>query len=554
MPTESLPHPVNHAAPPVAEKFYIRHRPWLVMAVIVVFAAIVRIRLLQIPLERDEGEFAYMGQLLLQGIPPYLIAYNMKLAGMYAAYAGIMAVFGQTVAAIHLGLLIVNAAAVVLLFLLARRLFDDIAGVAAAAGYALLSLSPNVLGTAAHATQFIVPLALGGTLLLLKAVETEKYPMIFAAGLLYGLALMVKQHAVFFILFAGIYFPAAMIRKQKTDWKKLASGIAVLLAASVIPFAVSCLALYFAGVFPRFWFWTFTYAHQYVSEVSLHQALERLLSSAARIMESWEGLWILAGVGLTATFWNEKAKASRFFLWGFLLCSFLTICPGFFFREHYYVTLLPAVALSAGVAISALVRFLSARNLPFAVKMLPIFIFAAALIFPVYKNSGFFFGASPDEACRMIYNVNPFPESLEIGGYIKDHSNEDDKIAVLGSEPQICFYANRKSATGYMYVYGLMENQDFASKMQQEMISEIEAAQPKYIVFVKVPSSWLVRRTSDLTILQWSDGYLKQNYRPVGAVDIFEDGYKAYWEQELLNYQPASRYNVYVLERIVKPF
>lgn len=37
------------------------------------------------PLERDEGEYAYAGQLMLQGIPPYQLAYNMKLPGTYAA-------------------------------------------------------------------------------------------------------------------------------------------------------------------------------------------------------------------------------------------------------------------------------------------------------------------------------------------------------------------------------------------------------------------------------------------------------------------------------------
>ena len=66
----------------------------------------IRIRLLGIPLERDEGEYAYSGQLMLQGIPPYKLAYNMKFPGTYAAYAAIMAIFGQTIAGIHFGLLL----------------------------------------------------------------------------------------------------------------------------------------------------------------------------------------------------------------------------------------------------------------------------------------------------------------------------------------------------------------------------------------------------------------------------------------------------------------
>jgi hypothetical protein len=53
---------------------------WIFLAVIVLgLVIVIRIRLLGIPLERDEGEYAYAGQLMLQGIPPYEFAYNMKL-------------------------------------------------------------------------------------------------------------------------------------------------------------------------------------------------------------------------------------------------------------------------------------------------------------------------------------------------------------------------------------------------------------------------------------------------------------------------------------------
>src|SRR6266542_5258615 len=82
----------------------------------------IRIHLLAIPLERDEGEYAYAGQLMLQGIPPYQLAYNMKFPGVYAAYALIMAIFGQTSVGILLGLLILNISSVVIVFLIARRL------------------------------------------------------------------------------------------------------------------------------------------------------------------------------------------------------------------------------------------------------------------------------------------------------------------------------------------------------------------------------------------------------------------------------------------------
>src|SRR3989449_2640184 len=96
---------------------------WWALGVIVFGVTVaIRIRLLGIPLSRDEGEYAYAGQLMLQGVPPYKLAHNMKFPGTYAAYAMIMSIFGQTVTGIHMGLLLINAATIALVFFLGRRL------------------------------------------------------------------------------------------------------------------------------------------------------------------------------------------------------------------------------------------------------------------------------------------------------------------------------------------------------------------------------------------------------------------------------------------------
>ena len=127
----------------------------LILVVALLLSTFVRWRLREFPLERDEGEYAYAGQLLLEGIPPYKLAYNLKLPGTYLAYAAIMAAFGETTAGIHFGLLVVNLATIVLIFFFTKDMFDPLAGGVAAASYALLSTDPSVLGLAAHATHFV---------------------------------------------------------------------------------------------------------------------------------------------------------------------------------------------------------------------------------------------------------------------------------------------------------------------------------------------------------------------------------------------------------------
>ena len=121
----------------------------------------------------------------------------MKLPGTYAAYAAIMALFGQSIGAIHLGFLFANLGALTLLFFIARRLTGVWGAIMACATYALLSLSPGVLGLAGHATHLVTLAALGGLLLLLRAREKGFGAGLFWSGFCFGLAFLCKQPGLF---------------------------------------------------------------------------------------------------------------------------------------------------------------------------------------------------------------------------------------------------------------------------------------------------------------------------------------------------------------------
>ena len=111
---------------------------WLLVALTIVLAGAIRYRLADVPLERDEGEYAYAGQLIRHGVPPYQLVYNMKFPGTYYSYAMILTVFGETAHGIRIGLLLVNAATVLLVFLLGRRWFGASAAAVAAMVFAAL--------------------------------------------------------------------------------------------------------------------------------------------------------------------------------------------------------------------------------------------------------------------------------------------------------------------------------------------------------------------------------------------------------------------------------
>src|SRR5579859_4756677 len=166
---------------------------WLLLVLAVV--TVIRIRLINMPLERDEGDFAYGGQLMLQGVSIYQGAYTdaLKLPGTCAAYALAMALFGQTTAAIHTAGILVTLATAIFVFFLARRICGDGAGAVAAGATAMLTISPPSFGLAAHATHFVMLPAMAGIFLLQHTDERTSAKRIFFAGLLLGIGLVMKQ-------------------------------------------------------------------------------------------------------------------------------------------------------------------------------------------------------------------------------------------------------------------------------------------------------------------------------------------------------------------------
>ncbi len=515
------------------------------LLMVILFFALIRFHLRQCPLERDEGEYAYAGQLMLQGIPPYQLVYSMKLPGTFAAYSVILAAFGQTPGGIHLGLLLVNAATTFLVFLLARRLFDPLAGLVAAASYALLSASPSVQGCAGHATHFVVLAAVGGILLLLVAIETRRIWLFFGSGVLLGLAFLMKQPGILFAVFGGLYLVKSEYQDRRLNWRGLVPRAGALVLGTVLPLAVTCLALFAAGSFQKFWFWTVLYAREYASITGIGDGLHILRRNAAQVVKPAFWIWAIAGVGLSAVLWNRGARAHGSFLAGFLFFSGLAVCPGFYFRGHYFILLLPAIALLAGVAVSAARQgFLEGRHRAWA--FLPVLVFLLAFADSIFLQREYFFAPDPLTACQ--YPGNPFSEAVRVGDYLKTHASPGARIVVLGSEPEIYFYAHRHSATGYIYTYSLMEPQKYALQMQKELIAEIEAARPEFVVFVNVPMSFGRLPTSETLIFSWANAYLRGQYEKVGTVDM--NGPAEYiWGDAAQAYRPRSRLFIDVFKR-----
>ncbi|MFN2623834.1 MAG: ArnT family glycosyltransferase [Chthoniobacterales bacterium] len=508
---------------------------WVLLAAILLGAFVIRWRLRACPLERDEGEYAYIGRLILEGVAPYGVAGNHKFPGAYLAYAAIMAVFGQTIPGIHLGMLVVNLANTLLIFFLGRRLSGTPVGLAAAAAWVVMSISPGVYGNAGHITHLVVLAVLTGAVLLWRWEEKGHVWDLIGAGLCLGASVVVRQTSAVFVLLGVVFVWRAASAPR-------AKQVAIVLLSSAVPLVAMGAWLWFAGVFPQFWRWTFTEAAAYGSQVSFGAGLHNFLETTPLVI-GWNCLiWIGAAAGLVLAF-RERSQASWFVI-GLLIAGGAALSAGLYFRGHYYIQVLPAIALLFAMALQ------KASNLGGGLRYIPAIGTTLACVLPLVAQRSYFLETQPIAMSRYVYKANPFPETIEVARYLRENSDPTDLIGVLGSEPQIFFYAQRRSATSLIYTYPLMEHHRYAHGMQETMAHELEETNPKFIVFVNAPTSWLSNPDSDQFILEWADRFLSRYYQLEGMADILAEGSQYVWGPAAKSYRPRSPYTVDVYRRI----
>ncbi len=518
----------------------------VILSLLLVLAVVtaVRIRLLDMPLERDEGEYAYAGQLLLQHVSPYKAAYNvaLKLPGTSVAYAFIMAVFGQTPAALHAGVILVNLASALLVFVLARRIYGDAGGVVAAGTFALLAIVPATLGLAAHATHFVMLPALAGIVLLQNLDERTSGARIFSAGLLIGLAVLMKQTGAAFGLFAASWVGYREFSFGRIEWRRLGARLIWLALGGLLPLILTCFVIVLAGDFHQFWFWAFQYAGAHGGVLSWGNEIRWMFDNLGLQFAAAPALWSAAILGVVLLLCDRSLQGWRYFVVSLSCFSFLAVCPGGYFRGHYFIQLLPAAGLLAAAAFHVISRFLARHAFLLPMAALLSLVFIAAGVSVLIQWNDIYFRLTPAQASRAIYGTSPFPEAVEIGRYLASHTSPHARIAVIGSEPEIYFYSRRRSATGYIDTYPLVEPQPFAVAMQKEMIQEVEESRPDYVVYVNVRTSW-VQSTAPISnaIFDWFGHYQREHLQLVGLVEIPPDGPTEYrwFDQPETNMQTA---------------
>jgi len=519
---------------------------WIIIAVV----SIIRYRLISVPFERDEGEYGYIGSLFLHGIAPFKDAYSMKLPGTSFMYAVLILIFGHTNSGVHLGMVFVNATTMYLLFTAFKKIFNPFIGLSTASIYGLMAIAIVFDGFAAHATQFICFYSSIGLVFLSGFMKAGKPLKVFLFGLMLGMAFLMKQQAIFLILFGAIFLFLYLKTEKKQSLPQIIKNFLFFGSGVSIPYIIVVLIVTLAGQFNVFWLWTIKYASTYESVKSFDMIMLYFNSTFVPTWPLFYYIWVPALASILILFWSPYTRLQKLFALLYFIASFCAVSSGFYFRPHYFIVVLPAIGLLTGIFIEFAVAQIKQRMHILKSPNTAIAILSAIVLFTIYTNRLYFFNYTPKTVCSLAYWGNPFNEAQEIAKYIKDNTSDTAKIVILGSEPEICFYADRLSASGYLYTYPLVENQPYNELMQEQMIKEIEQNKPAFAIFCNVTFSWLSQRGSPTTLIDWANTYLTKYYVPVGFSDFFMNrGWQTYWNDDVKNRLDHPESSVIILKR-----
>ncbi len=130
---------------------------WFVLTIIAIIYAVIRLNIINIPLDRDEGGFGYIGQVILDGGMPYKHAFDHKPPLVFYINALALLFVPPSAAGIHIFLHIYNFLTLAFLYFLVRIYFKSSSvGFWTALVYALFSASPSLQGFTATTEMFML--------------------------------------------------------------------------------------------------------------------------------------------------------------------------------------------------------------------------------------------------------------------------------------------------------------------------------------------------------------------------------------------------------------
>lgn len=469
----------------------------LAFALIAVVSFGLRWPFLGVPLNADEGGYAYVASRWLYGRGDlYNDLWISRPQGIFLAYGAIFETLGTSVDAIHLGAWLVGLATTIFVWLFARLWIGNRAALVAAALFTLINGSPYLEGYTANAEVFMAfPAAIAAWLLLRWSRTPERTGVLGGIGILVAVATLLKPSGLVMLPLAWAFIwlldSGTMRDKiQRSCW--VGGGFVLGLAPALIHgWITGWHDFVFASV-------TYRLEFQSSATVSTSHHWDRIVRLIRHCRAIFAAIVVIFGVRLVsviswaplpAPWWaprvsglvaeprllgrftpRTEAETGWLLLRLWMVAGLVGVAIGGDWWYHYLIQLAAPLAIWFVVAMRDLPRVLS-RNWRNGV-----IVAVMALLVGQYWVAAL---GSPDRISTYLYHRNELIYADDVATYLRQHSPSDSSVYVAFSQPAISYLADRASPYRYLYPQEL----NALAHAQDDLIAMVEAPnRPLYIV------------------------------------------------------------------------
>jgi len=464
------------------------------------------------PFERDEGVYATIAQGLLAGDVPYRDLFDNKPPLVYGWYALSFLLFGEDVVAPRILAALLLSATTCAVFGQARALFSRRLAYAAAGLFALATGLPFVALHANTEAYMLLPLvtSLGAFTL---GMRRDRLLWFALAGALGAMAVMTKQVAVWNLAALAVMAVAWRWRSNDFGWRRLTPVVALLTGAAAVT-AMIATPFFAVGALDDLLYANISYNWLYV----------RFLTFDERMLDLVQGLLfvsVLAGpliagalIGLLRLLRRSKRPVD-YLLVVWAVASAVGVASGGRFFPHYFLHLVPAMAVLAAVVVGDRFSFIQLRSTP-----KPLLVGGLLLLVVSFATNTALYVApwrSEQRIAPTVFRQKQWEESSRaLGAHIAERTRPDDTIFNLGRESQIYFYADRRPAVQYFYDWAYQ----YDERTLAVTVEALEDAKPVYVIDSLQPPLFAPSQRPDVI-----DKFLAQNYEHESRV-YFADVYR----------------------------
>jgi hypothetical protein len=344
-------------------------------------------------------------------------------------------------------------------------------------------------------------------------------------GVFIGLATSFKQVAAAHWPFLVMMYPI-FVGGEKRFGKTI--FFAAWSAAGAIAVWV-LIGLYFVlrHGFQEFIYNVFTHNMEYINALPLLPRVNFCLNALRILSQDQILIWLLSITGFIALARTGRLKVFLFFA-GWMIASWIGVSASGNYFPHYFQQIVPVLCLTAVIGAEALAGGLGALK-TFSAWQLRAALGLSLVVLPAIVIYPYLFIFSPAEAVSRIYPGNRFAEMRDIGARIAQVTSPNDRVFVFGAEPEVLFYAQRVSATRYIFLFPLYGPYSDAKAKQVAAANEITRNHPAAILCSF--NGLFLRPGSEQYFNQWALSYLAENFRadtymtidPAGVVRIDTD-------------------------------